>query len=183
MHCLPKLKFFFLLLLFSNGSLFANKKCFDEALFNRKNLRDVYLTLRAASAHCDIATKTYIHYAERAIVAERYAEALWVAQRGQNKANQQEKYQLWLLQGQAFLHLKRTEEAITVLKKVAYDKSLYQLASTQSAFAHLLLLKSYYLRAGKKKDKNVLFLYNLFQTRYTKNIEREWLEAWFSHLK
>lgn len=180
MFALREKLFVLFFLFFVKGVVFAQKQCFDEAIFHQKSLRDSYLSLRAASKSCEIASTSYLVYGERAILAKRYAEALWAAQQGQKVASSKEKYPLLLMEGWAFLHLGRLEESITALKKIAYNKSLYSASSSLAASAHLLLIKSYYLRAGKKKDDNVLFLYNLFHKRYSKRPELEMLQAWFA---
>lgn len=153
--------------------------CPTESDFSsRKNLAEIYRQLRQARNRC--AVESYLAVASRALVAGRLAESLWSATVGlQNKPlTQRQKQELLLLQGHAYHEMGRFEEAITALRKVAFNE---QSSDDLAQQAHLLLIKAYFSKAGNHADANVKYLINLFRNRYPKSPYLTGLLSWLQN--
>lgn len=123
-------------------------------------------------SQCSYKGSTYLEMGKRSLLAGRSAEANWFAQKAKTAKAGPEAF---LLEGNAMIALGRYEEAIIALKRIDPNSRKY------TEQAHLLLIKAYYLKANKTKDKNVLYLVSLFDKMYPdsdyQNLLKQWLQT------
>lgn len=180
--------FFFLCFGVASATALLYAGCVPDKVFEQKSLRDVYFSLRSLDEKskknsCKISAQEFLTYAERAVLAERFAEALWAAHKGINAENKKTLlfYQLKITEGRAFLGLERVEEAIAVFTPFTKNEILYSSKETRSIFAqaYLLLIASYYHKANKQIDNNVNYLIYLLKKKYpSAKTEIEILQMW-----
>lgn len=141
-------------------SLNANLLSCDQRLFRKEvNLNVMFRHLRDNGAKCKPGWFIYAGFGERSLIANRYAMALWASNKGLKLRNMNT---LRLLKSEALMGLKRYEEAIALLKPLAFGN--YQRKFRYRA--HIKLINSYYLKNGKRKDVNVKYLLSLFKKNY-----------------
>jgi len=144
-----------------------DRNCRVSVNAGTRNLKTLYAQLRKADKSCSLLPKMYLEFSDRALMAERYAEALWATQSGIRKSvNTSVTNKLILNQGLAFIGKDRNEEAITVLKKLAIKGSRKHVDARVKKVAHLALIKAYYQKNQSPRNKNVNFLINLYFHRY-----------------
>jgi len=174
---------FALLYFVSTNKLRANNQCSEEFIHTEKNLNQIYNKIRTHSARCNFSADLFLQFAEKTILAEHFSEALWSSNMGisQLKAKNGNIYYLLLLaKGEAYLGLKRYEESISTLKIVAFSETI---GTNISEKAHLSLINAYFKKKEDQLDKNVIFLVNLFLTRYPESRFSENLYIWFKRLE
>ncbi|RME89086.1 MAG: hypothetical protein D6767_09115 [Candidatus Hydrogenedentota bacterium] len=126
------------------------------------SLKQIYLQLRFRDPKCKFPAKLFLAYSERALLAGRLHEALWSAKTGMKRASSSIKRKLTLAAAKAYNELNRYEEAIALLKPLAFSTQKDNLAKQ----AHICLIRAYYLRAKQKQDSNVKYLVSKFRRYY-----------------
>lgn len=156
--------------------------CNTSIVVKEANLAKIYYHLRRSLSECSYGASIYNQFAARGILGGRMAEALWSARIAEKKARGNlSKAYARVLQSRALLGLGRHEEAIRILQPLVTGEvaSSTRLRSLQER-GHLAMIQAYYDRAGRSKDRNVIYLVNLFKNRYPGSKYLPLLKDWVS---
>ncbi len=147
--------------------------CSDTQLSSEKEISKTYTLARGSS--CRFSASTYLSAGKSSLLAHRPTEALWFAQMAaKGKLPSGRLPDLFLLEGESMLDLGRYEEAIIALKHKFPSSAPLEYQQR----AHLLLIKTYFLKAGKTRDKNVLYLLSTYNKKYPESRFSDLLQSW-----
>jgi len=147
--------------------------CSDSQLTSEKEISKTYTIARGSS--CRFSASAYLSAGKSSLLAHRPTEALWFAQMAEKgKLPSGQLPDLFLLEGDSLLELGRYEEAIIALQ----HKFPSSATPEYQQKAHLLLIKTYYLKAGKTRDKNVLYLLSTYNKKYPESRFSDLLQSW-----
>lgn len=177
-------KFVFLVctLLFSTS---LSAACSTNLVKKQKNIEELFAELRSLPSHCGQKDRLFLEFANRAYLGGHYVKSLWAVETALQRQKRRDNHywSLKVLEGKNLNALNRFEEAIEVLRPMAIQNKADQASSHLKQRAHLALIESYYLRAGRNKDKNVFYLISLFMSRHPNSRYQPLLRDWLAYAK
>lgn len=159
--------------------------CSTNLVKKQKNIEEVFVELRSLPPHCGQKDRLFLEFANRAYLGGHYVKSLWAVETAlqRQKIRDNNYWSLKVLEGKNLNALNRFEEAIEVLRPMAIQNKADQASSVLKQRAHLALIESYYLRAGRNKDKNVFYLISLFMSRHPNSRYQPLLRDWLAYAK
>ena len=159
--------------------------CSANLVKKQKDIDELFSDLRALPSYCSQRDRLYLEFANRAYLGGHYIKSLWAVEVALQSQKVQNDYfwNLKVLEGKNLNALNRFEEAIDVLRPMAIQNKADKASALIKQRAHLALIESYYLRAGRNKDKNVFYLISLFMSRHPDSRYQSLLRDWLAYAK
>ncbi|GEM_PF-3469691 len=134
-------------------------------------MEDIHIHLK--STRCTYPAEAFLTFGNFSLSLGNLTEAKWalaVAEQKRIPPETPDFYRSILLKGGIFLAETRYEDAIHLLCPFILEKkNLQKIPDTTAARFHTMLIRAYFIRAGKKEDNNTRYLEKLYQSRYGKS--------------
>ena len=132
-------------------------------------------------SNCSFHNRDYYEFSRRALIGQRYKEALWSAQKAKKYFNKVNfiYYDSVRIQALSYIYLKRYEEAITLIKEHLYDTNK-QIKNDQIYYEKLMLalIKAYYHKNKNTIQGDVNYLIAIFYKNFPNSKYHYILKQW-----
>ncbi len=134
-------------------------------------MEDIHFHLK--STRCTYPAEAFLTFGNFSLSMGNLTEAKWalaVAEQKRIPPETPDFYRSILLKADIFLAETRYEDAIHLLSPfILEQKNAQKIPDATAASLHNMLIRAYFIRAGKKEDKNTRYLEKLYRSRYGKS--------------